>query len=123
MLSYIMIGHPEWRGCELKLYMTFIREEISQERERIKNLIAKGRIMISRKNIQLVPLESALAFDDAVAQHSERSDLVITGFSLTKMQQDEGEFIKGFSAIKDILFVRAGQDILITKPADVNQTT
>ncbi len=123
ILSYIMIGHPEWKGCELKLYMTFIREEISQERDRIKNLIAKGRIMISRKNIQLVPLESAFAFDDAVAQHSERSDLVITGFSLTKMQQDEGEFIKGFSAIKDILFVRAGQDILIAKPADVNQTT
>lgn len=120
ILAYIMIGHPEWKGCELKLYMTFIRKEISQERDRIKNLIAKGRIMISRKNIQFIPLESHQAFGEAVARHSESTDLVITGFSLTKMQQDNGEFIKGFKSIKDILFVRAGQDILTTKPEDTN---
>lgn len=119
ILAYIMIGHPEWKNCELKLYMTFLRSEISKEREQIKKLIAKGRIMISHKNIQLIPLESDVAFDDVVAQHSETSDLVITGFSLTKMQQDNGEFLKGFKRIKDILFVRAGQDILIAKPAEM----
>lgn len=118
ILSFIMIGHPEWKKCELKLYMTFPREEISKERERIKNLIAKGKILISRKNIQLVPLEPNVAFDDAVAQYSESSDLVITGFSLGKMREDNGEFIRGFRKIKDILFVRAGQDILITKTTD-----
>ncbi len=118
MLAYIMIGHPEWKGCELKLYMTFIRGEIGQDKDQIKEYIAKGRLMLSPKNIQLVPLDSENLFDDAVVQNSERSDLVITGFSLSKLQQDEGQFMKGFSAIKDILFVRAGQDILITKPEE-----
>ena len=34
------------------------------------------------------------------------------------MKEDKGAFLKGFEKIKDILFVRAGQEILITKPED-----
>ena len=48
-----------------------------------------------------------------VNQYSEEADLVITGFSLSKMRQDGGTFLKGFDRIKDILFVRASQEILI----------
>ncbi|MBN2289855.1 MAG: hypothetical protein JXQ83_11025 [Candidatus Glassbacteria bacterium] len=43
------------------------------------------------------------------------ADLVITGFSLRKMQKDGGEFMMGFGKIKDILFVRSGQEILIVE--------
>ena len=66
----------------------------------------------------MIPIDPDVPFDKFVSQHSDDADLVITGFSLQKMRQDEGKFLKGFSRIKDILFVRAGQDILITKTED-----
>ena len=46
-------------------------------------------------------------------QYSDNADLVLTGFSLKKMQVDKGDFIKGFSNIRDIMFVRASQQIFI----------
>ncbi|MCE5271615.1 hypothetical protein LLH00_10075, partial [bacterium] len=55
------------------------------------------------------------SFDSLVSVNSAEADLVITGFSIGKMKQDEGEFLKGFENIQDLLFVRAGQDILIAE--------
>ncbi len=118
ILAYIIIGHPEWKKCEIKLFTAFDPLEMIDEKERIKHLVAQGRILISSHNVQMIPIDPDVPFDKFVSQHSDDADLVITGFSLQKMRQDEGKFLKGFSRIKDILFVRAGQDILITKTED-----
>ena len=118
ILAYIIIGHPEWKNGEVKLFTTFSPEKITGERARLRKLVSQGRILISTKNISVLPLESNVKFDDFVTLHSETADLVITGFSLDKMRTDGGEFLKGFEGIKDILFVRAGQEILVTRPDD-----
>jgi len=55
------------------------------------------------------------SFDDLVSERSSEADLVITGLSLGKMRADGGEFLKSFEGIGDILFVRAGEEILITE--------
>ncbi|HUU29264.1 MAG TPA: amino acid permease [archaeon] len=115
ILGYIIIGHSEWEGGEIELYAAFHQSVMEKEVGRLNELIAKGRIPISPKNVKQVPLTEDLEFDELVSQHSEKADLVITGFSLKKMRQDGGEFFKGFERIKDILFVRAGQEILIAE--------
>jgi hypothetical protein len=118
LLAYILVGHPEWKNAEIRLFATSLSDNIRKDRERIRKLVAQGLILISPKNIQILPLEKDMAFDELVEQHSEVADLVITGFSLSKMREDKGEFLKGFKNIKDILFVRAGQEILITQPEE-----
>ena len=67
------------------------------------------------QNVKQIPLNKDIQFDELVNQYSEAADLVITGFSLSKMKQDGGAFLKGFDRIKDVLFVRASQDILIVE--------
>lgn len=115
ILAYIIIGHPEWKDCEVQLFATFSRDKISREKERLRKLVAQGRILISHKNVQVLALDGDTPFDEFVSNHSENADLVITGFSLSKMRQDGGMFMQGFSRIQDILFVRAGQNILIAQ--------
>ena len=116
ILAYIIMGHPDWKNGEVQLFTTFTPENISAERARLKKLVMQGRILISTKNISVLPLDSDMPFDEFVCQYSDTADLVITGFSLNKIQEDGGEFIRGFKGIRDVLFVRAGQDILITHP-------
>ena len=115
LLGYIISGHPEWKHSEIELYAAFNQQKMEQEVDRLSELIIKGRIPISLQNLKKIPLSSDLQFDELVSEYSESADLVITGFSLQKMQKDGGEFLKGFSKIKDILFVRASQDILIVE--------
>jgi hypothetical protein len=81
-------------------------------------LIHQGRIPISVKSVSWVPIPEDSSFDDMVNQRSKGADLVITGLSQSKMQADEGRFLTRFEAISDILFVRAGQKILIAAEDD-----
>lgn len=118
ILAYIILGHPEWKRAEIKLFTAFDPREMIDEKEHIKQLVAQGRILISSHNVQMIPVDPDVPFGEFVSQHSDDADLVITGFSLKKMRKDSGAFLKGFSKTKDILFVRAGQDILITQSED-----
>lgn len=115
ILSYIMIGHPDWRHAEVKLFATFDPKEIETRKKRLLQLVKKGQIPISPNNIQVLPLDPKKRFDEFVSETSEAADLVITGFSIKKMAEDKGEFLRGFSKIEDMLFIRAGQEILITQ--------
>ncbi len=119
ILAYILIGHPQWKKCEIKLLSTFHPAEVERETERLNSLIKEGRIPISRYNIQKVPFDGSVPFEQIVTEHSSSADLVITGLSLHKMRQDRGKFLKEFEGVHDMLFVRAGQDILITYSEEI----
>jgi len=116
LLAYIIMGHPEWKGSEIELFAAFENNEMNKEIKRLNQLIDQGRIPISHKNVQKIPWnKKRTSYETFVSEHSERADLVIMGFSLDKLTQEKGEFFKGFSKIKDLLFVRAGQKIVISE--------
>ncbi|MFH1437867.1 MAG: amino acid permease [Pseudomonadota bacterium] len=116
ILAYIIIGHPEWKKAEIELFAAFGSANMQKEVDQLNAMIAQGRIPISYKNVKQVPISEDVVFADLVSRHSEDADLVITGFSLDKLKQEDGAFFKGFEKITDILFVRAGQNILIAEP-------
>ena len=118
LLAYILAGHREWKDAEIRLFATFGHEEMEQGIKRLTALIAQDRIPISRNKVRWLPLPPEREFDTLVTEHSAEADLVITGFSLEKLTQDSGAFMQGFDGIADLLFVRAGQRILITDSPD-----
>jgi len=115
LLAYIIIGHPEWKGAEIQLYAAFDEAELVSGVAHLNDLIAQGRIPISPSNVRRVPFSNDLPFDELVRRHSSDADLVVTGFSLSKLRADGGAFFMGFPDIHEMLFVRASQEILITE--------
>ncbi len=114
LLGYILIGHKEWKGATIQLYAAFTERELDRGVARLNTLIGQGRIPISINSVEWVPIPDGTDFDEMVTRRSTGADLVITGLSLSKMQADGGAFLTGFEGIADLLFVRAGQEILIT---------
>jgi hypothetical protein len=101
------------------LFGAFEKENLNKEVGRLNQLIDKGRIPISHKNVQKIPWnKKQTPFETLVNEHSENADLVVMGFSLSKIIEEKGEFFGRFEAIKDILFVRAGQRIAISETRD-----
>jgi hypothetical protein len=120
LLSYILMGHPEWKGCQIELFAAFEANELDSHVNRLNHLIDGGRIPISRKNLQKIPWDKdKTSYEEMVTQHSQSADLVIMGFSLQKLKKEKGDFFKKFGNVKDILFVRAGQKIVITTDSEV----
>jgi amino acid transporter len=116
LLAYIIMGHPEWSGSEIEIFGAFQSAQLDKEVKKLNELIDKGRIPISQKNIQKIPWNKRQkTYEALVSEHSENADLVIMGFSLDKLTGEKGDFFKRFHAIKDVLFVRAGQRIIISE--------
>jgi len=118
LLAYIIMGHPEWKRGEVQLFAAFQEKKIDEEIQQLNALIDAGRIPISQKNVQKIPWnKSVKSYENLVSEHSDGADLVIMGFSLDKLTQEQGAFFKKFENIKEILFVRAGQKIVIGETA------
>jgi hypothetical protein len=116
LLAYIILGHPEWRNGNIELFTAFEQKELNKEVGRLNRLIDQGRIPISHKNVQKIPWnKKRKTYENLVCDYSESADLVIMGFSLNKIIQEKGAFFKSFAIIKELLFVRAGQKIVISE--------
>jgi amino acid transporter len=116
LLAYIILGHPDWINGEIELFTAFQEKDLTREANRLNRLIDQGRIPISTKNVRKVPWNKRLkSFDNLVCEYSEHSDLVIMGFSLDKIIQENGKYFKSFEKIKEILFVRADHKIAISE--------
>ena len=114
LLSYIIMGHPEWKDSEIDIFAAFQKEQMSREIGKLNKLIDEGRIPISHKNVQKIEFKKGIkAFETLVCENSEDANLVITGFSLNKVEEERCVFFESFSNIEDILFVRAGKKIKI----------
>ncbi len=113
LLAYIIVGHEEWHDTEIKIFAAFTEERLESGVQHLNDLIAKGRLPISPKNIERIPMQDDGEFESLVNRHSESADLVVTGLSLDKMHEDGGAFLTRFNAVNDLLFVWVGQRILI----------
>ncbi len=114
LLAYILAGHPEWSDAEIRLFAAFEDASLNEGLQTLNTLIAEGRIPISRSNVHPVPMRGDVTFSELVCEQSEQADLVITGFSVARMTRDGGAFLQAFEGIQDMLFVQAGEEILIT---------
>jgi hypothetical protein len=115
LIAYILLGHPEWNGGEIDLYVAFEKKELNKEVLRLNRLIDKGRIPISHQKVKRIPWNKrAKSFEALVSENSNDADLVIMGFSVSKLQEDKGTYFKRFDTINDLLFVSAGQQIAIS---------
>jgi amino acid transporter len=116
LLAYILMGHPEWKGSEIELFAAFEQRELNKEVQKLNRLIDRGRIPISQNKIQKIPWNKKLkTYENLVSENSKNADLVIMGFSIKKITEEQGKFFKSFENINEILFVRAGHRIVISE--------
>ncbi len=114
LLAYILIGHPEWNSARIRVF-DVVETEAALHNSRLDELITSGRLPISASNIQKIIRDKETNFNELVSRVSEDADLIILGISLKKMEQDHGKFLLSFSCPQDMLFIRAGQQILINQ--------
>ncbi|NLP58652.1 amino acid permease [Lutibacter sp. B1] len=106
LLSYIILGHPDWKKGEIKIYATFPKEELLQEEKNLIELTSSGRLPISANNIRVLPIDENKSRIELINEYSADADLTLIGFQESMLKPDNStEIFEGYDRIGNILFV------------------
>ncbi len=106
LLSYIILGHPDWKNGEIKIFATFHEKDLKREQEYLTELTTSGRLPISANNIRVLPIEEGIKRKDLINEYSADADLTLIGFHGSMMKSEKAiELFEGYDNIGNILFV------------------
>lgn len=114
LLSYIILGHPDWKKGEIKIYAAFPVESLEVEKNTLIQLASTGRLPISSNNIIVLPLDVSKSKIDLINEYSADADLTLIGFheSVVKYENRIALF-EGYNKLGNILFVNTLKTKLI----------
>ena len=107
LLGYILLGHPEWKEAEIKIFSVYNGENINEEREKLHTLIEEGRLPISPSNILLIKNNKNSRIRKIINRKSEDADLTIVGFKAILLKKQKEELFDGYDKLGNILFVNS----------------
>jgi amino acid transporter len=113
LLSYILLGHPDWAGAEIHIFAAFPYEDEAEETDRLNKMISEGRLPIALKNLQIIPTDDRVDFAALVEKRSYSADLVILGFTEARLREKGKELLLRHPLLQDVLFVSAEETIFI----------
>ena len=107
LLAYIMMGHPEWKEAEIKIFSIYQEGDEIKQKEELKSLILSGRLPISAHNIELVAQHQEENFKSIINKKSGDADVTIIGYNGNSLGDEGLELFNGYEDIGNILFVSA----------------
>ncbi len=113
LLSYILLGHPDWRKSEVKIFAAFPKADVEEQRERLSEMITSGRLPMSKKNVRVYGTDERSDFAQLVRSRSADADLVILGFTDERLRDKGSELLMRHPDLKDVLFVSAEERVRI----------
>jgi amino acid transporter len=113
LLAYILLGHPDWQGAEIHIYAAFPHQEVDEQTERLNTMISEGRLPIAQTNLQIIPTDDRVDFNALVEKRSYAADLVILGFTESRLRERGKDLLLRHPVLQDVLFVSAEETIFI----------
>ena len=113
LLSYILLGHPDWEDAEVQVFAALPSSEVEERLASFKALVSEGRVPISEKNITFLPVDDKKSYQDLVTQKSADADLTIIGFRLGSLEERGASVFHNHPKLREVLFVHAPHEISI----------
>lgn len=113
LLAYILLGHPEWAKAEIRIFAAVPRAAADAERATLQDLIATGRLPITKRNLEIIPTDRQGTFQGLVVERSRGADLVIMGLTQPRLAEKGIDLLRRHPDLNDVLFVNAQEQILV----------
>ena len=107
LISYILLGHRNWKGASIKIFSIYSEGEIKERREKIHQLIQNGRLPISPNNIELIAKDENTPIKKIINKYSSKADLTIIGFRNEVIKTQQSELFSGYDKLGNTLFVNS----------------
>ncbi len=107
LLSYIILGHPDWKNAEIKIFAIVDKANLEQEKANLESLTTSGRLPISPHNIIVLPIDENIDKTDVIEKTSEYADLTILGLHESTIRQKMIDPFEKYPSLGNILFVNS----------------
>lgn len=105
LLSYIIIGHPDWTKSQIKIFNVSDKDNLSEIYNKMDELVLTGRLPVTRRNIKILQRTDNLSFKKMVNEKSRNASLLLVGLNEQQLKNDKDEVFSGYENVGDILFV------------------
>ncbi|MGK0364564.1 MAG: amino acid transporter [Saprospiraceae bacterium] len=113
LLAYIISGHKDWQGGQIKIFALYPDDTCDDERIRLFKLIDDGRLPISKNNIQVIARKQDTDKRTVIADKSQDADLTIIGFHGDALKHSGINVFKGYDTIGNTVFVSSASSKVI----------
>jgi hypothetical protein len=113
LLSYILLGHPDWKDATIRVFAALPKEQVADRSEEFRRLMAEGRLPVSPKNIRFIPVEDVESFRQLVARLSADADLTVMGFDMEGLEERGSGVFKNHPTLRDLHFIYSPREISI----------
>ncbi len=113
LLSFIILGHPQWKNSSIKIFNICKKENANEVREQLNKLVTEGRLPITLQNIEIIIQKEDVSAKSIINEYSSDAALTIIGFRDELLKHEENNFFSGYDEIGNILFVNSHNEKII----------
>jgi hypothetical protein len=110
LMSFVIMGHRDWQGAEIKIFAIHPKDELANQREKLLDQIKEGRLPISSNNVELIEKDQETNSRVIINKRSVGADLTIIGFNSEAVKQLRAEVFDGYHDLGNILFVNSSKE-------------
>ncbi len=107
LLSFIILGHPDWKKAKIKIFDICKEDKADEVRKELNELVSSGRLPITSQNIEIVIQKENLASKTIINEYSSEAALTIIGFRSELLMHEESAMFAGYENIGNTLFVNS----------------
>jgi len=110
LLSYIILGHPDWKGAKIKIFNVRRQGQKDEATDHLLELVKTGRLPISLKNVEFIDIDESMNLKALINEKSIKAGLTMIGFRSEQIKHEGEKLFDGYSEMGDVLFVNAFRD-------------
>jgi len=105
LLSFIILGHPDWKKGQIQIFNICREEEVEKTRTAMKELVLSGRLPIAAKNIKLIVQNQDVSFRTIINKNSANAGLTLIGLREEMVKKERQKLFEGYDELGTVLFV------------------
>jgi hypothetical protein len=107
LLSFIILGHPDLKKTEIKIFALSTEEDLPAMRKELKNLVILGRLPINEKNVKVIIQPEGISQREIIAEKSDKAGLTLIGLREELVKHEKDNLFKGYEKLGTTLFVHS----------------
>ena len=114
LLSFIILGHPDWKNGNIKIFDICREHEADDVKMQMDELVQSGRLPITSQNIEIIIQKEGVRTKDIINSYSADAALTMIGLREEGLKNLADELFSGYDELGNVLFLYSHDNKIIS---------